>query len=635
MGQNCNISLNENKDENEFLHYLLQDLKALEKMLEDGLFEQSVQRIGAEQELFLIDKYFRPAPKVMEVLEQLNDEHFVTEYAKFNIEFNLEPLLFKGRCFSRMEENINRHILKLKSAASSLGLNTAMVGILPTIRQSDLTCDNITPFPRYYALNKALSESRGGSFEYHIKGIDELLVKHDSSVFDFCNTAFQVHLQVSPDEFTNMYNCAQLIAAPVLAAATNSPLLLGKRLWKETRIELAEQAIDTRTRSNILNNENPRVAFADGWLEGSILDIFMEDISRYRSLLTSQDMENSLEILMKGNIPAFNALRTFNGTIYKWNRACYGIYNGLPHLRIENRVLPAGPTVTDEVANAAFWLGLMNGLPGAYGDISKTIDFDEVSFNFLKAAQVGLDAHFTWRDNAKLSAEELINDELLPISQEGLEKAGVNSADIEKYLQVIEERVSSGMTGSQWLLNSYSLLKKGNEKNDCLVTLTSAMVKRQESGKPVHTWSSADESDIEYKIKEYLYLDQIMATDFITVQENDIYEFAKYIMEWNEIDFLAVENSEGLFTGCLFKGAVDEPQGKSGEKPLVKDYTAQNALTASRDMLIKDADAFLTDSGQEAIFVTEEGRVTGVVTKQDIENVLGGKKINSKYLKPA
>jgi CBS domain-containing protein len=600
-------------------------------MLEQGLFEKSIQRIGAEQELFLIDKYFRPAPRVIEVLEKINDEHFVTEYAKFNIEFNLEPLLFKGRCFSRMEENINRLITKLKHTASELGLNTAMAGILPTIRQSDLTCDNITPFPRYYALNKALSDSRDGSFEYRIKGIDELLVKLDSSVFDFCNTAFQVHLQVSPDEFTNMYNCAQLIAAPVLAAATNSPLLLGKRLWKETRIELAEQAIDTRTRTSVLNNENPRVAFEDGWLEGSILDIFMEDISRYRSLLTSESTENSLEILMKGNIPAFNALRTFNGTIYKWNRACYGVYNGIPHLRIENRILPAGPTVTDEVANAAFWLGLMNGLPAAYGEISKVMDFDEVSYNFLKAAQVGLEAQFTWKDNARLSAEELINDELVPIAREGLKKAGVNEADIEKYTGIIEERVASGMTGSQWLLNSYSLLKKGNEKNDSLVTLTSAMVKRQESGEPVHTWTPAGEKDIEHEIKEYLYLDQIMAANFISVHENDIYEFAKCIMEWNELDVLAVEDSAGMFAGCILKNDA----APADSEKLVKDYLTKEVITASRDMLIKDAETLLNSTEAEVIFVTEEERLIGIVTCPDIEGVLKGNKINSEYLKPA
>ena len=221
---------------------------------------------------------------------------------------------------------------------------------------ADLGLENMTPHPRYYALNEAMGALRDGAYELYIKGLDELLLKHDSVMLEACNASFQIHFQSDADEFPNLYNIAQVVAAPVLAAATNSPLLFGRRLWRETRIALFQQSVDTRSSMDFLRERSPRVTFGRDWVQRSVVEVFQEDISRFRALVTGEIEEDSLEQLAAGKIPRLRALCLHNGTVYRWNRACYGLTDGKPHLRIENRVLPSGPTVTDEVANAVLFL---------------------------------------------------------------------------------------------------------------------------------------------------------------------------------------------------------------------------------------------------------------------------------------
>src|SRR5262245_4098857 len=237
---------------------LLRDLRALERILDQGMLEEGVRRVGAEQEMFLIDRAFHPAPVAMEMLEALHDRHFTTELGRFNLELNLDPLLYGGDCLSQMESQLETLVDKARRTAANLGWDVVLTGILPTIRKSDLKIDNMTPSERYAALNAAMTALRGGHYEFYIKGVDELVLRHDSVMAEACNASFQVHFQVGAQEFATLYNMAQAVAGPVLAAATNSPLLFGKRLWSETRIALFQQAVDTRKPGEYQRHANPR-----------------------------------------------------------------------------------------------------------------------------------------------------------------------------------------------------------------------------------------------------------------------------------------------------------------------------------------------------------------------------------------
>jgi hypothetical protein len=298
-----------------FMRALLADVRALERMMAEGMIEEGVRRIGAEQEVFLLNKAWHVAPAADQVLPVLDDAHFTTEFGIFNLEFNMDPLVFGGDCLSRMESQINGLLSKLRAAAATRDVEVMMVGILPTIRKSDLGEENMTPRARYHALNRALTALRGGTYEFYIKGVDELLLKHDSAMLEACNTSFQVHFQAGAKEFANLYNIAQVAAAPVLAAATNSPLLFGKRLWAETRIALFQQAVDTRSSGHHIREHKPRVTFGNGWLRGSAAEIFKEDIASFRALVGMEAEEDPFDTLKRGGVPELSALRLFNGTV--------------------------------------------------------------------------------------------------------------------------------------------------------------------------------------------------------------------------------------------------------------------------------------------------------------------------------
>src|SRR5215207_3975388 len=423
-----------------FMKALLEDLRALAFMLEDGRIESGVTRIGAEQEMFLIDRYLRPAPVSMEVLKQAGDPRLTTEIARFNLEANLTPLDLTNDCFSRMEQELSELIELARSAAASHDADVLLSGILPTLQKSDLTLDNLTPLPRYDELNRGVIRLRGGPLSIHIKGLDELHLAHDNIMMESCNTSFQVHFQSNAQDFANHYNIAQAITAPVLAVAVNSPLLFGQRLWQETRVALFQHSTDERSRPQLARNQPTRVSFGDRWLQHSVIELFYDQITRFRPIMITEPDENPFDVLARGETPSLSALRLHNGTVWRWNRACYGVTDGVPHLRIENRALPSGPTIVDEMANAAFFTGLMLALPQAYGDIAMRMAFDDAKLNFFGAARHGLDAQFQWIDGVTHSAVALILDQLLPLAREGLASAQVTSEDIDKYLGIIEER---------------------------------------------------------------------------------------------------------------------------------------------------------------------------------------------------
>jgi len=607
-----------------FMVRLLQDLEALEKIIEQGLIESGTQRCGVEQELCFVDSKYHPAPVAMEVLAKSTNPRFTTELARYNAEINLDPMVFSDHCLSKMEQQLNALLDEIGQSAEAIKAKIILVGILPTIAMSDLTRENITPIKRYYALNDGLIQLRGGPYELRLEGTDQLITTLDSSMFESCNTSFQVHYQLSAEDFVKQYNWSQAIAGPILAAATNSPLLLGKRLWRETRIALFQQSLDTRSVTNFNTEKEPRVSFGKQWLKDSVLELFQEDISRHRVLLHVPELEDPLAELEKGKIPKLKALSLHNGTIYRWNRACYGITEGKPHLRIENRYLPSGPSVVDEVANAAFWLGLMKGQPEQYDNISEMMEFDAAKHNFIKAARMGLGAQMNWPGKGRIQSGELILDVLLPLAFEGLKKVGVADIDAKKYLGIIEQRVASENTGSQWQTDSFNQIKKEENSAKALVAVTAGILSRQEQNIPVHEWTPAHISEAGSWENRFGKVGQVMSTDLFTVRPDDPIEFVIKMMDWRHIHHIPVEDGKrgmvGLITASMLVPFATSHNHK-GKPALISDIMIHDPMTTTPDTNIDQALDMMVAHEIGCLPVLENRRLVGILTESDLVKV--------------
>lgn len=612
-----------------FTRCLLRDLEALEFMLERGLIESDTRRVGAEQELFLVDRGFRAAPRALDLLERLRDSHFTTELALYNLEFNLDPFLFEGDCLRRMHDDIEGLLGLARREARALGLDVVLTGILPTLRLEDVTLDNMTPNPRYRAINEVLARLRGGAFRFRIKGTDELRLEHDNMMLESCNTSFQVHLQVTPERFAHFYNVAQLVAAPVLAAAANSPLLFGRRLWRETRLALFQQSIDTRAEDLDERELLPRVSFGSRWVEDSVLDIYREDVARFRALLGGENYEDPFEALDAGRAPQLLALRLHTGTIYRWNRACYGISDGRPHLRIENRVLPAGPTPADEVANAAFWFGLMHGLAEELEDVPSRMDFDVARSNLLAAARLGLDAQLTWLHGRAVPAERLILDELLPIARKGLLEQQLVSTDVDTYLGILAERVHSGRTGACWQIRSLEEMKRqpGARLQQALAALVAASIWEQEKGeRPGHEWPLAclEDAGAAFGV-HYGTVASFMTRDLFTVHQDELVDLAASVMDWKHIRHVPVEDDQhrlvGLITHRTLLRFFTRVSPEERSVP-VSELMARDPLTVTPDTPTLDAIALMKKHHVSCLpVVRPDGRLVGIVTEQDFMDI--------------
>jgi CBS domain-containing protein/gamma-glutamylcysteine synthetase len=612
-----------------FTRKLLADLRALELMLENGALESGVRRIGAEQELFLLDRHYRPAPIAVEMMERLaSDGHFTTEVARFNLEFNSDPLTFGGDCLFRMESQMAELLAKARRTAHQLDSEVVMIGILPTVDISDLSLANMTPVPRYFALNEAMRRLRGKDWEFYIKGADELLIRHDSVMVEACNTSFQAHYQVGPDEFATLYNLTQAVAAPVLAAACNSPMLFGRRLWRETRIALFQQSVDHRAAGLHLREQAPRVSFGTRWVDDSVLEIFREDIARFKVLLAIDIDEDALEVLGRGEVPALKALRLHNGTIYRWTRPCYGILDGKPHLRIENRILPSGPTLIDEMANAAFWFGLLSGMSRLYPDIRRVMEFDVARENFVAAARLGLRAQFAWPGHHQIPADELIAKELLPIAREGLEARSIDKADIDRYLGVLEARVASKRTGSQWQLDSFAALRDQGSRAERLAAITAATIENQQTAAPVHEWPVAALEQAGGWERHFERVEQFMTSDLYTVGPDEAIELVANLMTWKKIRHVPVEDAEhrllGLVSQRTLTRLVAERVDELGKGRIsVRDVMTTDLITVAPETATLEAIALMRSHRVGSLPVLKEGRLVGIVTESDFLTISG------------
>jgi CBS domain-containing protein len=485
----------------------------------------------------------------------------------------------------------------------------------------------MTPIPRYAALNRAMTRLRGSEYEIHLKGVDELQVKHESVMVESCNASFQAHLQVSPDEFAPFYNAAQVAAAPVLAAATNSPLLFGKRLWRETRIALFQQSVDLRSAANARPAE-PRVDFGRRWVTGSVMDFFQEGISRHRILIATEPEEDPLGKLDRGVAPELRALRLHNGTIYRWNRACYGVIDGKPHLRIENRVLPSGPTPLDEVANAAFWYGLVLGLVETEADVTKRFEFDEAKASFFSAARLGLATNLAWAGGESVPAPRLIQERLLPLARDGLLHAGIAPGDVDRYLGVVEERVATGRTGSWWLLKSNAALEGQGTEGERLGALAAAAATRQWSGRPVAQWDLARIDEAGGWKHNYVKVEQYMTTDLVTAHEDDALDLVANLMIWEKVRHVPVEDGQNRLVGlvsyrAILRALVRLVQEGKGEPIAVSEVMKRDPWTVGPDTSTLVAIEVMRRYDVGCLPVVRDGRLVGMIWARNLMGIAG------------
>lgn len=614
MGEHILGSKFDQAERKAFVQHLIDDIKALEILIERGIIENDMVRVGAEQEMCLVNTDFRPSTISLELIEKINDPHFTTELASYNLEANLDPFKLDKQCFSRVEAHLKELLGKAESEAEKMNAKVILTGILPTISKNELGIDFMTPIPRYYKINDVLTAWRGDHFTLKIKGVDELSLHHDSVLFEACNTSFQLHLQVSSDDFIKNYNWAQAIAGPVLGISCNSPLLMGRELWKETRIALFQQSLDTRKWSHLPKEQVARVSFGEHWQKDSVVEILKEDISTHRILLTKPITQNSLELLKNGAVPKLEALNLFNGTVYRWNRPCYGVGNGKPHLRIENRYIPSGPSVVDQMANFAFWVGLMVGRPDKYDDISSIMDFKEAKLNFMKSATSGSQSILTWLGKP-ITLKKLINEELLPIAYEGLSRYDIDYKDIDRFLGIIKARTEGG-TGAEWQVRNYRRLLKQAKTDAALVQLTKAIHNNQKNTLPVHKWP--DIKKVDRAKKSFQWVEQIMSTKLMKLYEDDFANLAISIMKWNNIHHLPVENSNGEMVGLLTWSHIEKLENMRDNNAKVSDIMIKKVVTVRPRTKIEVAKKLMEDYQIGCLPVCSGSSLVGIISKVDL-----------------
>ncbi len=603
-----------------FVEHLLKDVAALDEMLQQDCFERDIRRIGAEQELALLNTDCDPAFVGLEVLARMTDPRFTTEIGRFNLEINLDPVALQASSLCQMEKQLHQLLHDAQQAATALDSRILLCGILPTLTYRHLQQDAMTPNARYYALSRVFRDMRGQDFLVYLTGVDDMIASLDSLVFESCNTSFQLHLQIPAEDFVEQYNWAQMIAGPVLAACANSPLLFGRELWMETRIALFQQSVDTRTSANQLRNKQPRVFFGNHWLQHAVTELFKDNIARFPVLLIRDIQQDSLQTLREGQMPNLAALRLHNGTVYNWNRPCFGMTDGKPHLRIECRYIPSGPSALDEMANFAFWLGLMLGQPARYRGFYRYVSFRSAKDNFMRAARLGSHALMDWFGKARLTAD-LIVDELLPIAREGLRAAGIK--DAEHYLHIIEERVKRRQTGAQWQIRQYRKLRDAFGSAIALTELTKLMYENQQGQQPVHEWP-----ELKWR-QTYLFdchncpVGKVMTTDIYAVHEDEPLGLIKSIMAWKKIRHLPVENLQGELTGLVTATNIKafEQLAPGWELLPIKDYMVRQLITVQEDTPLQEAARLMDEHQIGCVLVVQGSKLTGLLTRTDVETL--------------
>lgn len=475
MGQEIEETRFTPQDFVEYSERLCEETRLLGEWFREGAFSMRDRMGGFELEAWLIDNAARPAPVNEPFLAALDNPMVVPELARFNVELNDHPQHLWGSALSRFEASLGATWQRCSTVAAELNTRLLMIGILPTVREAELTQANMSDLKRYRALNEQVLRLREGRpLELDIHGREHLKTSHKSVMLEAATTSFQLHLKVHPGNATRAYNASLVLSAPMVAAAANSPYLFGHDLWDETRIPLFEQSVSVSGFAGASHGPMRRITFGSGYVRDSILECFIENEQHYPVLLPMSFHEG---------LEQMSYLRLHNGTIWRWNRPLIGFdYDGIPHLRIEHRVVPSGPTVVDAIANAAFFFGLMQSLIHSDDPPERQIPFATARDNFYAAARHGLDAHVTWLGDQKGPVHALILEQLLPAARRGLEAIEIDPGDIDKYLGIFEGRVRNAQNGAAW--QRAFVARHGTD----MERLTEAYYRRQEQGNPVHEW---------------------------------------------------------------------------------------------------------------------------------------------------
>jgi hypothetical protein len=412
----------------------------------------------------------------------------------FNLEVNIAPHRLGERVFDRLAEELRTSLAYADRKAGELDAGIVMIGILPTLDRDDLVSSNLSAVDRYTLLNDQIVAARGEDFKLDIDGVERLVCTSRSIAPEAACTSVQLHLQVTPERFADVWNAAQAVSAAQIAVGANAPFLFGHELWRESRPPLFQQSTDTRPPELQAQGVRPRTWFGERWIS-SAYDLFEENLRYYPALLPICDEEEPLRVLDEGGAPKLSELVLHNGTIYRWNRPVYEVVDDVPHLRVENRVLPAGPTVIDVVANAAFYYGLVRALAEEPRPVWTKLPFEAAADNFEAACRYGIDARLRWPRRGRLGgvaevdAVTLVREELLPLARAGLDAWGVEPADRDLYLGVIEERCRRRTNGAKWQAETFHhALEKGLSRDAALAATTRRYRELMLKGEPVHGW---------------------------------------------------------------------------------------------------------------------------------------------------
>jgi gamma-glutamyl:cysteine ligase YbdK (ATP-grasp superfamily) len=459
-------------------------------MLNESKFDFERPLTGMEIEFNLVDAHQEPSMRNDEVLDAIADEVFQAELGQFNIEINVRPSSLAGSAAEQLEGELRDSLNEADRRAQAIGAHIVMIGILPTLTPAHLTASAITTNPRYELINEQIFAARGEDLHIVIDGPERLDMHADTIAPEAACTSVQFHLQVSPQEYAPTWNAAQCLAGVQLALGANSPFLFGKELWRETRIALFEQATDTRPQELKAQGVRPRVWFGERFIT-SVFDHFEENVSYFPALLPVCDDEDPVAVLARGDVPRLSELRMHNGTIYRWNRPVYDIHRGRPHLRVENRVLPAGPSVVDVFANAAFYYGLLRVLAAQDRPVWSQISFAAAEDNFRQAARHGINAQVYWPRTGTVPVTELVLRKLLPLAREGLDAWGVDAAVSDRLLGVIERRCLTHRNGAEWQVETFHRIdeqKQPLDRRDSLREMLRRYVDNMHSNEPVDSW---------------------------------------------------------------------------------------------------------------------------------------------------
>ena len=489
MGEEVAATVFSREDRQRYRHKVKRCLDVFARMLAEARFDAEPGSIGLEIELNLTDEAGDPAMLNARVLEAIADADFQTELAQFNVEINVAPRSLSGEVFGSLEADVRTSLNNAEEKSRGVGAHMVMVGILPTVTDRHLNAESFSANPRYELLNEQIFAARGEDLDIAIAGVERLSTYADTITPEAACTSVQLHLMVDPGAFGMHWNAAQAIAGIQLALGGNSPFFFGKELWRETRIPLFEQATDTRSEELRAQGVRPRVWFGERWIT-SIFDLFEENVRYFPALLPVTEDEDPVEVLARGDIPSLAELRLHNGTIYRWNRPVYDVVRGRPHLRVENRVLPAGPTVADVLANAAFYYGLIRMLVDADRPIWSQMSFQAAEENFHAGARDGIEARVYWPGVGEVPVAELVLRRLLPLAYEGLDTWGIAPADRDRLLGIIEQRCLTLRNGAAWQAATFHKLydKTKLDRVDALREMTVRYRELMHSNEPAHSW---------------------------------------------------------------------------------------------------------------------------------------------------